>query len=69
MNNLNDYMNYLVSMGREEELLGTTKLCPICGSSLEIIANSNDSMFYYCNNCNIKLNKELTEYEKHKHKR
>ena len=48
MNNLNDYMNYLSALGREEELLGTTKVCPLCGHTLEVIPNSNDYMFYYC---------------------
>jgi len=63
MNNLNDYMGYLFSQGREEEILGTSKRCPICKRKLEVISNSNTNMFYICNNCNITLNKELTEYE------
>ena len=63
MNNINDYMGYLFSQGREEEMLGTSKKCPICKNNLDVIPNSKDNMFYICKSCNIKLNKQLTEYE------
>ena len=71
MRNMDDFMSYLFTDEKEDVLLGTNKVCPLCKNKLEVNQNIYDNMIYICNNCNIKLNKNLTEYEEinHRHKR
>lgn len=71
MRNMDDFMSYLFTDEKEDVLLGTNKVCQLCKNKLEVNQNIYDNMIYICNNCNIKLNKNLTEYEEinHRHKR